>query len=38
MGEFCGPSLMNSMNELEVNLKYVVISVGHNLLKTFFLS
>lgn len=38
MGEFCGSSLTNSMNELKVNLKYVVTvtAVGHSSLKTFF--
>lgn len=38
MGEFCESSLTNSMNELKINLNYVamVISVGHNSLKTFF--
>lgn len=36
MREFCGSSLLSSTNGLEVNLKYVAISVGHNSLKTFF--
>lgn len=35
MGELCDLNLLSSVNGLEVNLKYVVLSVGHNSLKTF---